>query len=113
MKITTTKFVTEEYEISVPYFSKEDNEKWYCILDKVNVLSVHFMKFAHLNPSVRIKYDNSIDDALKATKCTASEFMDAYQRANDYLSEQFENMRDFVEQENGITVDDLTTNEGE
>jgi len=95
MKIQTTKTVTEEKEITTPYFSKsKSGDEWYCIIAENICISVTHRKYALLPDSVYISSTGSVDNALRGEPCTQKEFEDAYEKAADYLHTQFEEMRD-------------------
>lgn len=106
MKITKT--TTEEREVSLPYFCK-DLTTYYAVLSEKEMLTVTYREFVTQTPCVFI---NSVSPSLpdNATEIKASEFCEAFQKANDYLADTFEGLRDVLREKH---LSRFTIGEGE
>lgn len=103
-KITTVE--TVDLEVSLPYFTKRQDRYYVAVITESDAIHVDLVEFATLPPSYRIKFQPFSQSDL-GEPITQAEFEAAYVKANDYLSEQFESMRDV---KSGTTVEDVLKN---
>lgn len=90
IKRTTVTKHEQEVEVSLPYFSKK-HDSYYAIWAEDKALRVHYWQGFQTIATIQTC---PASEAYGDTEITAKEFEDAYVKANDYLSEQFEAMRD-------------------
>lgn len=86
---------TVKIDVDLPYFTKDADYHW-AILSEDETIRVMFREYSTLKPSVAINISSMIGDAIKGEPITQKEFEDFYQKANDYLSAQFEQMREKI-----------------
>lgn len=111
MKIKKTTISETEIEVNLPYFSK-DLDTYYCVVSEDEIINVTWREYTHLKPSVYISVTSMVSNATsdRAKPITQKEFEDIYDKASDYLTNLYENMRDQMIDKNSITVDDVLNN---
>lgn len=86
---------TVKMDVDLPYFTKDADYHW-AVISEDETIRVMFTEYTYEKPSVAINYSGLVGDAIKGEPITQKEFEDFFTKANDYLSEQFEMMRDSV-----------------
>ena len=111
MKITktTTRKETTEIEVTLPYFSK-DNNYYYCVLAKNQVIKVDYKEYTTLPASSGINTGCTVSDAFDGEKITQKEFEDIFVKVSDFHADLFETMRDTIRERKHEVYDNVTIN---
>lgn len=101
MKITITNEVKTSIEISLPRFTTDGNNTYYAILGEDEMITAYYNgKRAAIDTFLY-----RIEEKAVLTQITQKEFEAAYVKASDFLADQFETMRDKIEEKKNEIFD--------
>lgn len=112
IKKTIKKEETVEVEVTLPYFSK-DNNYYYCVLSENQILKVDYREYTTLPASSGINTQCNPSDAFDGEKITQQEFEEIFVKVSDFHADLFESMRDTLRERKNEVYDNVNIGEGE